>query len=132
MAPSTALHQFNEVERSPRMSTFEFGWYWTPRSDCRQGTEMEEADPSRGIMLNSRGEWRTKTQVGTGESDRLRAPNKRKLAGLVPIHFPHYMNSPELSVALGESWLRRSSPLIFNSLHNNIWFDTLLFYMRDF
>ena len=55
----------------PRMSTFDHGWYWIPRSGCRQGTEMREATPSRGIMLKLRGECRTKALRETGESDNL-------------------------------------------------------------
>ena len=40
----------------PRISTFDYGWYWTPRSDCQQEMEMRETTPAESIMLNSRGE----------------------------------------------------------------------------
>ena len=59
-------------EAVPRMWTFDHdrfdhGWYWTPfRSGCRQGTEMGGAAIlARGIIINSRGERRTKALEGT-------------------------------------------------------------------
>ena len=99
----------------PRMSTFDHGWYWTSRSDCRQGTEMGEAIPSRGVMLNSIGECWTKALGGTRESEIIQVQtrwNWRDHAGLMPFHFPHYVNSLLLSVTPRDSWPMRSSPLI--------------------
>ena len=97
-----------------RMSTFDHGWYWTPKSGCWQGTEMGEVTPNRGIMLYPRGECRTKALRETGESDRLQMQTRRNWrdhAGLRPIHYPHDVNSARMSVTPGDSWLRRSSPL---------------------
>ena len=67
------------------MSTFNHGWYWTPKYCCRQGKRMREATTSRGIMLSSRREWRTKALEENGESDRLQMQtrwNWRDHAGL--------------------------------------------------
>ena len=70
-SPQTPLHfRFVKfisiiVEAVPRMSTFDHRWYRTARSDCQQWTEMGEAVPSSGVMINSRGEWLTKTLEGT-------------------------------------------------------------------
>ena len=85
------------------------------RSGCRKRTEMREVTPSKGILLNPRGECTIKALGDTGESDRLQVQtrwNWRDHAGLTPFHFLHYVNSPRLSVALGDSWPRWSSPLI--------------------
>ena len=39
--PIIVLYPLNgEVEAVPRILTFDHGWYWTPRSGCRQGNEM--------------------------------------------------------------------------------------------
>ena len=90
-------------------------WYWTPRSDWRQGMDMREATPSMDIMLSLRWECRTKALRGTGESNRLQIQtrwNWRNHASLRPFQFPHYVNLPRLRVAPGDSWPMRSSPLI--------------------
>ena len=49
------------------MSTFDHGWYWTPRSGCRQRTEMGCAAILAVVMINSRGERRTKALERTEE-----------------------------------------------------------------
>ena len=51
------------------------------RSGCQKGTEMGKLLLAKGIMLNPRGEHRTKILGRTGESDWLRAPRWRKLEG---------------------------------------------------
>ena len=124
-----ALYPLNGVvEAVPWKPTFNYGWYWTPRSDCRQGWRWERLPFAEGIMLNFWGERRTKTQEGTETKQQtpgiIRAGETRgnKLTCL-----PHYVNSPWSSVALGDSPCLGGWPLIkINSLHNNIWFDSLL------
>ena len=38
--------------------------------------------------------------------------NQKDQTWLDQLHFPHDVNSPRMNVALGDSWPRRSSPLI--------------------
>ena len=102
-------------EAVPRMWTFDHdrfdhGWYWTPfRSGCRQGTEMGGAAIlARGIMINSRGERRTKALEGTEDIQQtpsnIRRRNQRVQTTVTTN--PH-MRSVEFShVALGDPWLR--------------------------
>ena len=59
-------------EAVPRMSTFDHGWYWIPRSGCQQGTVMGEA-ATMADMINFRGERMTKALEGTEKHNRLRA-----------------------------------------------------------
>ena len=54
----------------PRISIFDDEWYRTPKSDCRQGTEMGESAPRIGYILNLK-RVQDKTLGETGESDRL-------------------------------------------------------------
>ena len=62
-------------EAVPRMRTFDHEWYWTLRSGCRQGMEMGGAAIlASGIMINSRGERRTKALEGT-EEDNQQTPS---------------------------------------------------------
>ena len=50
------------------MSTFDHGWYWTPRSGCRQGTEMGGAVIlAEALWLTPEGERKTKALEGTEE-----------------------------------------------------------------
>ena len=50
------------------MSTFDHGWYWTPRSGCRQGTEMGGAAIlAEALWLTPEGERRTKALERTEE-----------------------------------------------------------------
>ena len=46
----------NGVRRLSQNRIFDHGWYWTPRSGCRQETEVSEVTLAEGIMLNLRRE----------------------------------------------------------------------------
>ena len=121
--PILDLHPLNGVvEAIPRMSTFDHEWYWTPRSGCRQGTEMREVTTSRGTMLNP--EESVGQKLWEGLENQTDSRNKQEETWVnYLLHFPHFLNSPRLSIIPEESWPRRLSPFYFNYLHNNIWFD---------
>ena len=96
-------------EAVPRMSTFDHGWYWTPRSGCRQGTEMGGAAIlARGIMINSRGERRTKALEGTEDFQQTPSNIRRRNQRVQTVVTTNsHMRSVEFShVALGDPWLR--------------------------
>ena len=98
--PSSSTH-WMEWRSCPECQTSTTVVLYT-RSGWREGTEMGEVIPCRGIMLNHRGKYRIKALGGTGESDRLQMQtrwNWRDHAGFAPFHFPHNLNSPLLSVA---------------------------------
>ena len=71
VAPSTVLHSLNEVEelsRECQLSTTDGTGH--PGLATRKGRRLEKPLPSRGVMLNTRGECRTKALGGTGAMSR--------------------------------------------------------------
>ena len=90
-----------------------------------KGRRWEKSSSAGCIMLNSRGERKTKTLEETEAEQQtpggIRAGETR---GNQQRCFPHYVNSPQMSVALGDPPSFGGWPLIkINFLHNNIWFD---------
>ena len=63
----------------PRMSTFDHRWYWTPRSGCRQGTEMGSA-AIQALALRLTPEESVGQRLWRGQmhSNRLRASSGRR------------------------------------------------------
>ena len=101
----------------------------TLRSGCRQGTEMGSAAIlARGIMINSRGERRTKALEGTEDFQQtpsnIRRRNQR-VQTTVTTNPPHAF-SGIFACGSGGSPGYGGWPLIkINSFHNNIWFDLI-------
>ena len=99
-----------------------------PRSGCRQGTEMGSAAIlARGIMINSRGERRTKALEGTEDFQQTPSTSGGETRGYRP-------QSPPIPTCVQwnfRMWVWGTPgyggwPLIkINSFHNNIWFDLI-------
>ena len=111
------------------MLTFDHGWYCTPRSGCRQGTEMGSAAILEGTLWltpeESAGQrlWR-----GQRHHNRLRATSGRR-------NQREQTQSPPIPTCVlwnFRMWLWRTPgyggwPLIkLNSFHNNNWIELII------
>ena len=66
----------------PRMWTFDHGWYWTPRSGCRQGTEMGSAAILAELLwLTPEGSAWQRLWRGQRHHNRLRATSGGETRG---------------------------------------------------
>ena len=114
----------------PRMSTFDHGWYWTPRSGCRQGTEMGGAAIlAEALWLTPEESARQRLWRGQRHSNRLRATSGGETRGYRHSHhqLPHAFIGI-FACGSGGSPGYGGWPLIkINSFHNNIWFDLEIF-----